>query len=97
MTDEEVKIEITQNDVDQFKDLVNGDCEPFTWKLGSVYVTFVPEELVVGECEVCDALLVEGDEDMIVNNFQGTYNAVFCGQMHHEEFIKKWNANARDD
>jgi len=52
---------------------------------------------VVGKCEVCDMILLEGDEEMKVHNFQNTYNAVFCGQMHFEEFIKKWNANARDD
>ena len=58
---------------------------------------YMTEIEVVGKCEVCDMILLEGDEEMKVHNFQNTYNAVFCGQMHFEEFIKKWNANARDD
>lgn len=94
---EEVRIEITEHDVEQFNELVNGDGEPFTWELGSTSVTFVTEGLIVGRCEVCEDILLEGDEDMIVDNFQHTYNAVFCGQMHYEAFVKKWIANARDD
>jgi len=58
---------------------------------------YMTEIEVVGKCEVCDMVLLEGDEEMIVDNFQHTYNAIFCGQMHYEEFVKKWKANARDD